>query len=73
MDSFIQRVLYCFHVPALLCGKDLYVDTYSWPCIVSYHPFFMRGNSALCYHMSVINHNVPRVKKIYGKLNYILG
>jgi hypothetical protein len=36
--------MFCFHMPALLYGKDLYLDTYLWPpfreaefcCVQSY-------------------------------------
>lgn len=28
-----------FHVSEFLYGRDLYTDTYYWPCIVFFHPF----------------------------------
>jgi hypothetical protein len=30
--------MFCFYMPAFLEGKGLYVDTYLWPCMVSYLP-----------------------------------
>jgi hypothetical protein len=43
--------MFCFHMPAFSWGKYVYVDTYLWPCIVSY-PLFMKRNFVVCGHVA---------------------
>jgi hypothetical protein len=47
-------VMFCFHMPAFLWGKDLYIDTYLWPRLVSY-TLFVRRNFVVCRHVSLTN------------------
>jgi hypothetical protein len=42
---------------AFLYGKDLHVNTYLWPFIVSY-PLFMRQCFVVCHYVSLTNYGV---------------
>jgi hypothetical protein len=44
-------------------GPLLFLDTYLWPCKVSY-PLFQRRHFVVYCHVFVTNQGVPRVKKV---------
>jgi hypothetical protein len=57
-------------MPAFFSGNYFYVDTYLWPCIISYPFFVRRRRFVVCRHVSLTNKSVPQVKKGCGTLAY---
>jgi hypothetical protein len=52
--------MFCFHMPALLQGEDLYVDTYLWP----YTPFSwaeILWCAVMCLRQSRVCHGWKKV------------
>jgi hypothetical protein len=49
-----NNVMFHFHMPAHLQGKDSYADTFLWPCIASYS-LSARQNFMVCHNVVLTN------------------